>query len=93
VAVTQAHTSAKWDAGATLLDEADARVDGRIEVVSADAGYGLERFLTEVEARGLEAHIPVRGTHDIRPEPTRPVWTGKVVEHAAARRGACPFPC
>lgn len=86
VAVTQAHTSAEWEAGAKLLEEANARVDGRIEVVSADAGYGVERFPAEVEARGLEAHIPVRGTHDIRPEPTRPVWAGKVVEQAAARR-------
>ena len=86
VAVTQAHTSAKWEAGATLLDEANARVDGRIEVVSADAGYGVERVLAEVEARGLEAPIAVPGTHDIRPEPTRHLWTGKVLEHAAARR-------
>jgi IS5 family transposase len=86
VTVTPAHTSAEWDAGAELLDEANARVDDRIEVVSADAGYGVERFLAEVEARGLEAHIPVRGKHDIRPEPTKPVWTRKVVEQAAARR-------
>ncbi len=86
VTVTQAHTSAEWDAGAELLDEADARVGGTIEVVSADAGYGVERFLAEVEARGLEAHIPVRGKHDIRPEPPMPAWKRKVVEHAAARR-------
>lgn len=86
VTVTPAHTSAEWDAGAKLLDEANARVDDQIEVVSADAGYGVARFLAEVEARGLEAHIPVRGKHDIRPEPPKPVWARKVVEHAAARR-------
>lgn len=60
-AVTKAHTSAEWDAGAQLLDEANDRVGGAIEVVSADAGYGVDRFLAQVEARGLEAHIPVRG--------------------------------
>jgi IS5 family transposase len=60
-AVTKAHTSAEWDAGAQLLDEANTRVGGTIEVVSADAGYGVDRFLAQVEARGLEAHIPVRG--------------------------------
>lgn len=60
-AVTKAHTSAEWDAGAQVLDEANARLGGAIEVVSADAGYGVDRFLAEVEARGLEAHIPVRG--------------------------------
>lgn len=86
VTVTPAHTSAEWDAGAKLLDEANARVDDRIEVVSADAGYGVARFLAEVEARGLEAHIPVQGVHDIRPEPRKPVWARTVVEHAAARR-------
>jgi IS5 family transposase len=66
---TQAHTAAEWDAGAKLLDEANARVNGQIKVVSADAGYGVERFLAEVEARQLEPHIPVQGKVEERPEP------------------------
>ena len=84
VTVTQARTSGEWDAGAVLLDEANARVEGRVKVVSADAGYGVERFLAEVEARGLEAHIPIRGKQDQRPEPVAPRRT--VVKLDDARR-------
>lgn len=51
--------------------------------VSVDAGYGVERFLAEVEARGIAAHVPVRGKQDVRPEPEEPRRT--VVGFAAAR--------
>jgi transposase len=83
---TQAHTSAEWVAGATLLDEANARVDGRIKTVSADAGYGVERFLSEVEARQLEPHIPVQGKVEERAEPALAPCGRKVVRLDAARR-------
>ena len=41
-------------------DEANARLGGRIKVVSADVGYGGGQLLAEVEARDVWAHIPVR---------------------------------
>jgi len=83
---TQAHTSAEWVAGATLLDEANVRVGGRIKVVSADAGYGVTRFLAEVEARELEPHIPVQGKVEERPEPPLAPRGRKIVRLDAARR-------
>jgi transposase len=83
---TPAHTAAEWAAGAALLDEANARVDGAIEVVSADAGYGVERFLAEVEARHLEPHIPVQGKVEMRPEPSLAPRGRSLVQLDAARR-------
>lgn len=97
--VTQAHTSAEWEAGATLLDEANARVDDRIKVVSADAGYGVERFLAEVEARvsrrtfrcvasrmsGRSPH-PSRRSFGTRPH-TSQEWTGWAYADATGRSG------
>ena len=69
-----------------LLDEADARVGGQIKVVPADAGYGVARFLGEVEAREIEPHIPVQGKVEERPEPALARRGRRIVRLDGARR-------
>ena len=83
---TKAHTSAEWEAGERLIDEANARVGGRIRFVTADKGYGVRRFLDQVVARGITPHIPVQGRADERPVPGQRVLGARLVEIDRARR-------
>ena len=84
---TQARTSAEWDAGEALLDDIRAVVGGRLQVVSADQGYGVRRFIEAVVARGLEPHIPVQGRREEEAEPVgRRRRVVKLVSHHQATR-------
>lgn len=58
---TRAHTSAEWEAGERLIELANQRVGGRVEVVTADKGYGVRRFLGVLRRAGIRPHIAVRG--------------------------------
>lgn len=58
---TRAHTSAEWEAGERLIELANQRVGGRVEVVTADKGYGVRRFLGVLRRAGIRPHIAVQG--------------------------------
>ena len=84
---TQARTSAEWDAGEALLDDIRVVVGGRLQVVSADEGYGVRRFIEAVVARGLEPHIPVQGRREEEAEPVgRRRRVVSLVSHRQATR-------
>ena len=77
--VSPGRTSGEWDAGAAMLDRVQALVGDRLQIVSADRGYGVRGFLAEVIQRGVVPHIPVQGKATTR-SVTRPkVLRSKVV--------------
>lgn len=83
---TKASTSGEWEAGARLIDEANARVGGRIRIVTADKGYGVRGFLDQVVQRGLTPHIPVQGQAATKAVPGRRALWSRLVDLEKGRR-------
>jgi len=89
-------TSGEWEAGAKMLDDVRLVLGRYPKIVTADKGYGVERFYAEVEKRGIEPHIPAQHCDTIKPEPrsrilgmkTVPMQRGKVlVQRHRGNRG------
>ena len=53
-------TSGEWIAGINMLDFVDSVLGVKPEIVTADKGYGVIPFYSEVEKRGIISHIPTR---------------------------------
>jgi len=53
-------TSGEWIAGINMLDFIDSVLGFMPDIVTADKGYGVVPFYSEVEKRGIISHIPTR---------------------------------
>jgi transposase len=53
-------TSGEWIAGINMLDFVGNVLGVMPEIVTADKGYGVVPFYSEVEKRGIISHIPTR---------------------------------
>jgi len=53
-------TNGEWTAGINMLDFIDEVLGFMPEIVTADKGYGVVPFYSEVEKRGIISHIPTR---------------------------------
>lgn len=84
--VSPGRTSGEWDAGAAMLDEVKALVGDRLQIVSADKGYGVRGFLGQVVGRGLVPHIPVQGKPTLRRVGRPRVLRSRVVNLAQGRK-------
>jgi transposase len=53
-------TNGEWSAGISMLDFVGDVLGVMPEIVTADKGYGVVPFYSEVEKRGIISHIPTR---------------------------------
>lgn len=53
-------TSGEWTAGINMLDFIESVLGAMPTIVTADKGYGVVPFYSEVEKRGIISHIPTR---------------------------------
>jgi transposase len=90
---SQGRTSGEWIAGALILDDAARLLGRQPAIVTADKGYGVIRFYSELEKRGITPHIPpMRSAEQAQLPPSR-VLRRKVVTldkgrtHVDRRRG------
>ena len=57
---SQGRTSGEWTAGINMLDFVDEVLGFMPMIATADKGYGVIPFYSEVEKRGIISHIPTR---------------------------------
>jgi len=87
---SQATGTAERDMALVLLDEHEMRREelGMVrpaEFLSADAGYGVSRFVAEVLERGVVPHTPLQAKDELEPIPT---WKRRTFNEAHKRARA-----
>ena len=67
--------TAEREAALELLDEHERRrqwlgLEQRVEVLSADTGYGVSEFVADIIDRGILPHVPLRSGEEVEEIPT-----------------------
>lgn len=79
-------TSGEWTAGINMLDFIDEVLGFMPEIVTADKGYGVVPFYSEVEKRGIISHIPNRNRTSETHLPTSRLLGMKTVPFDRAKK-------
>ena len=87
---SEASGTAEREAALKLLDEHEARrtrlgLERSVEILSADAGYGVGSFVADVIERGITPHTPLQAREELEAVPT---WKRKTynLRHYQNRR-------
>jgi transposase len=79
-------TNGEWTAGINMLDFVGDVLGVMPEIVTADKGYGVVPFYSEVEKRGIISHIPTRNRTSETHLPTSRLLGMKTVPFDRAKK-------
>lgn len=87
---SEAATKAEREVALKLLDEHEGRrkalgLEQRVEVLSADKGYGASAFVADVIERGITPHVPLLTGDDLEAVPTWQRRTFNLQQHRGRR--------